>query len=100
MNYDFEINDAHHQVLEEIPQPHKVPVTFLDKNNQPLACGVAILPLLLGVGVFWPSSPLTASKRLALAKRVTLPSGESMSLRTLKPCSGCLHRYDFWVNMP
>lgn len=100
MNYDFEINEAHHQVLDETPEPHKVQVTFLDHNDQPLARGSAILPLLLGVGVFWPTSPMPTNKRLAKAKRVSLPGGESMVLRTLKPCPDNPDRYDFWVNMP
>src|SRR6478752_9472327 len=99
MNYDIEISEAHHQLLDETPEPHKVPVTLLDHNNRPLARGSAILPLLLGVGVFWPASPMPTGKRLANAKRVTLASGESMILRTLKPCSDSSQRYDFWVNM-
>ena len=100
MNYDIEFSEAHHQVLDETPEPHKVPVTLLDHNDRPLARGSAILPLLLGVGVFWPASPMPTGKQLSKAKRVTLASGESMILRTLKPCSDSSQRYDFWVNMP
>ncbi len=101
MKYDvFQLPEAHQQVLDCTPEPHKVRVIFLDGEDVPLARGTALLPLLLGVGVFWPESPMPCPDRLARAKCVTLPSGEMLSLKTLELCEGDPPHYDFWVCQP
>ncbi len=91
---------AHQQLLEEMPGPNRVQVTLLDRDNQPLACGVAVLPLLLGVGIFWPACPMPCRRRLAAAKCFILPSGEMMKLKALNRCAGSPAHYDYWVSRP
>ncbi len=98
MKFDvFQLPENHLQVLDSTPEPQKVQVTLLDRDNLPLARGTAILPLLLGVGVFWPNCPMPPENRLDLAKCFTLPTGESMNLKSLRLCPGNPPRYEFWV---
>ena len=101
MKYDvFQLPDSHQQVLDQTPESRRVSVTLLDHDNHPLARGTAALPLFLGVGLFWPESPMPSAKRLATAKRIVLPSGETLKLKELCLCEGLPQRYDFWVSQP
>lgn len=101
MKYDvFQLSDAHQQVLDQTPETHRVRVTLLDRDNLPLARGTAVLPLFLGVGVFWPDGPIPTSGRLATAKCITLPTGETLKLKELCRCEGHPIHYDFWVSQP
>ncbi len=100
INDIFQLPDSHHQALDEIPEPRRVRVILLDRDNLPLARGSAVMPLLLGVGVFWPDCPMPSSGKLCTAKCFTLPSGETLNLSALTLCEGAPPRYDFWVNRP
>ncbi len=86
------------QALEDIPEPAKVQVKLLDQDNLPLASGTATLPLLLGLGVFWPHCPMPAASQLATAKCFALQTGEMMRIRTLKLCADNPPRYEFRVS--
>ncbi len=83
-------------MLDETPEPKKVTVSVLDEKNRPLASGKAVLPLLLGVGIFWPSSPIPETK----AQRLCLESGETLKLDNLIRCDGLPLHYEFWVSSP
>ena len=101
MKYDvFQLPEAHQQLLDETPEPRKVRVILMDCDGLPLASGTAVLPLLLGVGIFWPDCPMPGPGRLTTAKCFTLPSGEMLNLKTLVLCDGHPPRYDFWVCQP
>ncbi len=101
MKYDvIDLPHAHQQMLDETPERRKVRVTLLDRDRLPLASGTAILPLMLGVGVFWPSCPMPAAKCLAKAECFALPTGETMKLKAIMLCTGCPPHYDFWVSQP
>lgn len=101
MKYDvFSLPEAHQQVLDETPEPKKVQVILLDEEALPLACGTAILPLLLGVGVFWPSEPMPAANRLSSARSIGLLGGEMLKLKEMTLCTGFPPHYDFWVSPP
>ncbi|MES2439712.1 MAG: hypothetical protein V4584_11620 [Verrucomicrobiota bacterium] len=101
MKYDvFQLPESHQQLLDETPEPQKVQVILLDADDLPLARGTAILPLLLGVGVFWPCCPMPGPNRLAAAKCFTLPTGEILKLKEMTLCSGSPPHYDFWVCQP
>jgi hypothetical protein len=101
MKYDvFQLPEAHQQLLDGTPEPQRVRVILLDCDNLPLACGTALLPLLLGVGVFWPEDPVPCPALLSNAKCVTLPSGELLTLKTMELCEGHPPHYDFWVCQP
>ena len=101
MKYDvFPLPEAHQQALDETPEPQKVQVILLDEDRLPVARGTAILPLLLGVGVFWPSCPMPPANRLSLARCFSLPSGETLKLKEMSLCAGEPPHYDFWVSSP
>lgn len=86
------------QTNDEIPDLVKVQVRLLDRDDLPLASGTATLPVLLGVGVFWPSSPMPAASQLATAKYFALPTGEMMKLQSLKLFAEDPSRYEFRVS--
>lgn len=92
--------ESHQEVLDQTPEPQKVKVTLLDQDDLPMARGHAILPLLLGVGVFWPDCPMPGEAALATAKAFVLPTGESLRLSQLTLCAGDPPHYDFWVTQP
>ncbi|RYD20978.1 MAG: hypothetical protein EOP88_13050 [Verrucomicrobiaceae bacterium] len=101
MKYDvFQLPESHQQSLDETPDPMKVQVILLDQDDLAIARGTAILPLLLGVGVFWPSCPMPGPNLLAAAKCFKLPSGEILKLKELTLCAGTPPHYDFWVCQP
>lgn len=83
---------------DEIPDLVKVQVSLLDRDNLPLASGTATLPVLLGVGVFWPNCPMPAASQLATAKCFALPTGERMKLQSLKLIADDPPRYEFRVS--
>jgi hypothetical protein len=93
-----ELPEATQQSLEEVLEPVKVPVKLLDRDDLPLAAGIATLPLLLGEGVFWPSCPMPAENQLATAKCFSLPTGEMMKIKTMKLCADNPPRYEFSVS--
>jgi hypothetical protein len=84
----------------QTPEPFKVQVTLLDQDNLPLAKGTATLPLLFGMGIFWPSCPMPPSQQLAYAKCFILPSGETLKLESLSLCPGSPPHYNFKVSLP
>ena len=86
------------QTNAEIPDLVKVQVRLLDRDDLPLASGTATLPVLLGVGVFWPSCPMPAASQLATAKCFALPTGEMMKLQSLKLFAEDPPRYEFRVS--
>ena len=101
MKYDvFELPDSHQDSLDRTPEFQKVKVHLLDKDRLAIASGTAVLPLLLGVGVFWPHCPMPCDLRLDMADCFTLPTGETMKLKALHLCSGSPPHYDFWVCPP
>ncbi len=99
-NEVHELPESHQHVLDGTPECERVKVTLLDQDNLPMARGTAVMPLLLGVGVFWPDCPMPADGRLAAAKGFVLPSGETLEVRELTLCAGCPPHYDFWVRQP
>ncbi len=101
MNYEiYELSESHQQMLDDTPDPHKVQVSLLDRKNLPISRGTAILPLLLGVGVFWPDSPTPIKGRLSSARYLVLESGEILKLKNLTLCAGSPVHYNFWVSAP
>ena len=86
------------QALDDVLEPVKVQVKLLDRDDLPLASGTATLPLLLGVGVFWPDCPMPAAGQLTTVKCFALPTGEMMKIKTLKLCAENPPRYEFWVS--
>jgi hypothetical protein len=96
----YHLPASYQKILDHVPDPLKVRVTLLDWDNLPLACGSAVLPLLMGVGMFWPSCPMPDSDRLASAKCFALATGETLSVRALTLCTGTPPHYQFWVNPP
>src|SRR5690606_9720545 len=98
MKYDvFQLPDAHQKSLDDTPEPMKVSVILLDQDDLMLARGTAVLPLSLGVGVFWPDCPMPCSDQLGLAKCFKLPSGEIIRVKELTLCAGNPPHYDFWA---
>lgn len=101
MKYDiFQLPESHQDLLDRTPELQKVKVTLLDRDQLPIASGLAVLPLLLGVGVFWPHCPMPSDFRLSMACCFTLPTGETMRLKALHLCNGSPPHYDFWVSPP
>lgn len=101
MKYDvFQLPDSHQQLLDQTPELQRVKVILLDRDNLPIANGTAVLPLLLGVGVFWPHCPMPPDAQLGTAVCFALPSGETMRLKELTLCVGSPPHYDFWVCPP
>jgi hypothetical protein len=101
MKHDvLQLPDSHRQVLDETPELLKVRVILLDRDNLPLAKGSAVMPLSLGVGVFWPECSMPSAGKLCTAKCFTLASGETLNLIALTLCDGDPPRYDFWVDHP
>lgn len=94
----YPLPDTTQQATDDVPEPVKVSVKLLDQDNLPLACGMATLPLLLGVGVFWPTCPMPAANQLATVKCFALPSGEMMKIKTLKLCAENPPCYEFCVS--
>ena len=86
------------QAFEESPEPIKVQVSLLDRDDLPLARGTATLPLLLGIGFFWPNCPMPPASQLASAKCFALPTGEMMKIKSLQLRADCPPRYEFWVS--
>ncbi len=82
-----------------VPQRHtegsRVRVVLLDQDNLPVAQGSAVLPLSLGVGIFWPDCPMPSSARLLLVKCFALPGGELLLLKSMTQRDGDPPRYDF-----
>ncbi len=96
----YPLSGSHPQALDDIPEPAKVQVSLFDRDGLPLACGTATLPLLFGVGVFWPSCPMPAAGQLATARYFSLPTGAKMKIKTLKLCADNPPRYEFWMSRP
>jgi hypothetical protein len=94
----YQLPETHLQVLDSAPEPQRVQVTLLDQDNLPVARGTAVLPILLGVGIFWPNCPMPPANRLDSVKCFTLPTGETMNIKELTLCPGTPPRYEFWVN--
>ena len=94
--YPLPETDTH--ANHDIPEPVKVQVKLLDRDDLPLAFGSATLPVLLGVGVFWPNCPMPAASHLATAKCFALPTGEMMKIKTLKLCADNPPCYEFRVS--
>lgn len=92
--------EARPSVRDQAPEPYKIHVTLLDEDDLPLARGTATLPLLLGVGVFWPSCPMPPSSQLASAKCFVLPTGETLRLKSMSLCAGTPPHYSFRVSTP
>ena len=73
-------------------------VTLLDCDHLPLAQGTAILPELVGPGMFFPNCPMPA--QLESAKCFLLPTGEMMNVGSIllkvatPPC------YKFHIESP
>ena len=80
---------------QDVPEGSRVRVVLLDQDNLPMAHGSAVLPLSLGVGVFWPDSPMPPSARLLSAKCFALPGGELLHLKSMTLCEGQPPHYDF-----
>lgn len=101
MNYEvYELPESHQQVLDDTPEPHKIEVSLLDRDNLPLGRGTAVLPLLLGVGIFWPDSQIPHDGRIATVKCLALATGERLRVKTLTLCKGYPLHYKFWVSAP
>lgn len=94
----YALPESTQQALDDVLEPVKIPVKLLDRDDLPLASGTATLPLLLGIGVFWPDCPMPAANQLATAKCFALPTGETMKIKTLKLCAGNPPRYEFGVS--
>lgn len=94
----YPLLDTLTQTNAEIPDLVKVQVSLLDRDDLPLASGTATLPVLLGVGVFWPSCPMPAASQLATAKCFALPTGKMMKLHSLKLFTEDPPRYEFRVS--
>lgn len=90
--------EATQQASDDLIEPVKVPVKLLDQDDLSLACGMATLPLLLGVGTFWPTCPMPAANQLAVVKCFALPSGEMMKIKTLRLCGENPPCYEFSVS--
>jgi hypothetical protein len=95
-----ELPESHQQALDLTPECERVKVTLLDEDDLPLASGTAVLPTLVGIGVFWPSCPMPADGRLATAKGFSLPGGETLRVTDLTLCAGTPPHYDFRVIPP
>lgn len=76
-------------------EPSRVRVVLLDRDNLPMAHGSAVLPLSLGVGIFWPDCPLPSSTRLLAVKCLALPGGELLHLKSMTLRDGQPPHYDF-----
>jgi hypothetical protein len=101
MKYDIiQLPKSHQDSLDRTPELKKVRVSLLDEDLLSIATGLAVLPLLLGVGVFWPHCPLPSEARLHRAFCFKLPTGETMRLKALQLCNGSPPHYDFWVCAP
>ena len=101
MNYDvYELPDSHQQVLDNTPEPHKIEVSLLDRNNLPIGRGTAVLPLLLGVGIFWPDRQSPPETDISMIKCLALATGERLRVKNLTVCKGSPLHYKFWMNAP
>ena len=94
----LQLPESPHDILDRSPDVKKVQVTLLDCDNLPVARGSATVPLLLGVGVFWPCCPMPCGDQLATAACFLLPGGELMKLQALTLCPGDPPRYEFRVS--
>lgn len=83
-------------MMDNTPELGKVTLTALDPQGRIVGSGRAVLPLLLGVGIFWPSSPLPIGK----ADRLALASGETLQVEQFILCEGLPVHYEFWVTSP
>jgi hypothetical protein len=101
MNYEaYELPESHQQVLDDTPEPHKIEVSLLDRDNLPIGRGTAVLPLLLGVGIFWPDSQHPPDGQMTSVKSLALTTGERLRVKTLTLCKGNPLHYKFWINAP
>ncbi len=82
-------------VAPRFSEGSRVRVVLLDQDNLPMAQGSAVLPLLLGVGIFWPDCPMPASARLLSVKCFALPGGELLHLKSITQHDSDPPRYDF-----
>jgi hypothetical protein len=86
---------SHHRDMDESPESARVRVVLLDRDDLPMARGSAMLPLSLGVGMFWPDCPMPPSARLVSVKCFSLPGGEKLHLKSVKLCDGQPPHYEF-----
>lgn len=96
----YQIPASHMKVLDETPEPSKIKVTLMDRDDLPMARGTATLPMLLGVGLFWPDCPMPPARQLDGVKQFKLPSGEVLKVKSMTLCTGSPPHYSFWVSPP
>ena len=96
----YPLPESDQLALDDVPEPAKLQVKLLDHDDLPLASGAATLPLLLGMGIFWPSCPMPAASQLSTAKCFALPTGEMMKIETLNLRADNPPRYEFKVSRP
>lgn len=96
----YQLPASHQQMGDESLEPFEIHMTLLDQDDLPLAHRTAILPLLLGVGVFWPGCPMPNADRLSMAKCLFLSSGEMLKIDNLTLCRGTPSHYTFSLNLP
>jgi hypothetical protein len=96
----YQLPASHLKVLDDTPEPSRIKVTLMDADDLPIARGVATLPLLLGVGIFWPDCPMPPTHQLIAAKHFRLSSGETLKVRSMTLCTGSPPHYSFWVSPP
>ncbi|MES2475277.1 MAG: hypothetical protein V4640_05825 [Verrucomicrobiota bacterium] len=98
MKYDIlELAESHHSNLDDVTGAPRVRVVLLDHDNLAMAHGSAVLPLSLGVGLFWPDNALPAFARLTSAKCFALPGGELLHLKSISLREGLPPRYEFCI---
>jgi hypothetical protein len=95
INDVLDLPASHHRELDEIPLTSRVRVVLLDQDDLPLARGSAVLPLSLGIGVFWPDCPMPPSAKLVSVKCLALPGGEQLHLKSLTLREGQPPHYAF-----
>lgn len=96
----YQLPPSHLKALDDTPEKSKVKVTLMDQDDLPMARGMATLPLLLGVGLFWPDCPMPPESQLVAVKQFRLPSGEVLKVRSMTLCTGSPPHYSFWVSPP
>jgi hypothetical protein len=84
-----------HSAPYGIPDASRVRVVLLDRDNLPMAQGSAVLPLSLGIGVFWPDCPMPPSARLLSVNCLALPGGEILHLKSMTLRDGHPPHYEF-----
>lgn len=91
----LDLPDSGQAELYTVSEHSRVRVTLLDQDNLPMAQGSAVLPLSLGVGMFWPDCPMPPSARLLGVKCLALPGGEQLDLKSMTLCDGHPPHYEF-----